>query len=625
MTDEHRATGDQDSGGIHEWVYIGIFIVVWALVHFLVGLFRFPEALAGGQLDSDGYFRLIRVQALVAEWDWFNTEIERSNWPFGEEIHWTRPLDLLIIALALPAKPFLGWDSAIALAGSVVSPICHAALCIGAVWAARPLIGGARSPLAMLLMLSMAGAFLYSVIGRADHHALLLLITLAALGGWMRALGDSGKDRHAVGVALVMALGIWVSPEALIPLAAIYLAGGVVWILHGNQVVRPNRLMSAVLLLGLAAALFVERPPSDWLAVEFDRISLPHLTMAALALSFWGVAGKMSRIGTSGRYSRVAAALVGGALTVAILLLIHPGFHQGPIAQADPVMGVIFFPYVQEMQSLFPRDWEKLVRVILYMGAPVMALVFALVYIIRRKLERTTLAAWLVLTSMLIVTIPLGVAQVRLVGYSGVAAALGLTGFLVVVLPLVNKRMTGWARRFARIGLMSAVIIGAPIFALLVGAVTLDPDEGEVESGQLSPEGCSVRALAPVLVEAAAGEGEKALVTSINRGPEILYRTGIPILSGPYHRNHEGMVALTDFLLAPEPETSRGIAMERQVGWVLLCPSADTWYSTRAPETSVIHLLVEDSPPPWLRRISVDRPGAEGFLLYSVVAETGGG
>lgn len=57
--------------------------------------------------------RLLRVERLIETGAWFDHTIPRSNAPYGETLHWTRPLDVLLVAGAAPLAPVLGWREAL--------------------------------------------------------------------------------------------------------------------------------------------------------------------------------------------------------------------------------------------------------------------------------------------------------------------------------------------------------------------------------------------------------------------------------------------------------------------------------------------------------------------------------
>src|SRR3546814_9831530 len=86
------------------------------------------------------YMRMVRVSELAQGWQWFDDTIARANAPYGDVLHWTRPFDLLILLLALPAGFVLEAEQALYLAGMIVSPLLQLATALLLIWALRPVI-----------------------------------------------------------------------------------------------------------------------------------------------------------------------------------------------------------------------------------------------------------------------------------------------------------------------------------------------------------------------------------------------------------------------------------------------------------------------------------------------------
>ena len=47
--------------------------------------------------DSDAYMRLQRVAELHTHGRWHDAQTQRTNAPNGETLHWTRPLDTMLL------------------------------------------------------------------------------------------------------------------------------------------------------------------------------------------------------------------------------------------------------------------------------------------------------------------------------------------------------------------------------------------------------------------------------------------------------------------------------------------------------------------------------------------------
>ncbi len=620
------------------------FAILWAVAMALVAVIRHPETLLGGQLDSDGYMRLVRIEELVQGWNWFENRIFRSNFPYSDVLHWTRPLDVLILLLAAPLAPFLGGSAAIQVAGTLVSPLLTLASCLALIWALAPITSRIVRALAAPALLIQPVFFAYGLAGRADHHALIGFLFVIVVGLVLRWTGELERGRAALATGLVCALGIWVSPEFLLPLALALLVGGLIWIRHGASGLAVNLALTGGLLLGLGLALMLERPPSDWLTVEYDRISVAHFTMAVLALGFWLVVSALAsrgeelgpaRTGPGGPLRRVAGVLGGGAATGLLLHLVHPDFFRGPWVSADPETQQIWLQHVQELRAIWPSSIAGLGEAIAILGlAPFVITVFAL-----RARKEVAPAPWLFLTLSSLLFFGLTLAQARWGLYIGVMLAIGMVVLLDHLLPLLDRRFGGLRRRALRLALIAVLVPGPVLLGYAISGLAGEAAELEASDATLSHGGadagadgaeaahgrgqCRLRRLAPLLQDpGVAGERRVTVLAHVDRGAEILYRTSHRILAGPYHRNLRGIGDIhRAFTLPPDDPVVRGILHEREVRLVLLCPEGDEGFLGRGGEGSTFHRLVRGPVPEWAEEIPLPEALHDsGFRLFRVTA-----
>ncbi len=93
----HAAHDGAHGFAVHALLFVAISTATLFLLAGLYGV-----SFAGRDLiDADGYMRVLRVQRLLETGRWLDGLMPRSNYPFGEVLHWTRPMDLLLLALAL--------------------------------------------------------------------------------------------------------------------------------------------------------------------------------------------------------------------------------------------------------------------------------------------------------------------------------------------------------------------------------------------------------------------------------------------------------------------------------------------------------------------------------------------
>jgi hypothetical protein len=603
--------------------HILVFLTAWVLTQVAVALVQSPEVFAGAQVDSDGYFRLMRVRVLLDGGGWYNETIPISNWPFGQELHWTRPLDVLIVLLALPWSLVVPMETALAIAGALVSPLLHAVLCLAGIWVIAPLVPGSVRFLAAAALLAHPGVMAYATVGRADHHVLVLLLSVVAIGAWIRALLEPDRPRWASWTGLAAAAAIWVSPEALVPLAAILASGGLAWVVRGARYSRTNLQVCLALGVGLCVSIAVERPPGEWLLAEYDRISAVHVLMALLAIGFWLVVNALSA-----RLTRVSGRVIvagsGGILTFATLFGLHPGFFLGPGAAMEPWLREFVFDSIAELQPIIGWSWEDFGRTVALLGLAPPVLWFAG----RSVLPGTDAGrsvGWYPVFAGVLLFVPMAAAQTRLVPYAGAILALAATGLLATLLAWTNRRYdAGLRRRFLRLGTMLAVLVGPLVLGGAISALGGGDDPSEAAG---SGENCLLGHAIHILEAERQGQnGPQVVAVAPNLGPALAYRTGDRIIAGLSHRSPEGLRDLFEFFRTSDMERAAELARVRELDVVLICPPLDrSLFGVGFPASLYSRLVDGVDAPSWLHPIPIDDERAGGFLGYRVVMTGGRG
>ena len=103
------------------------------------------------------------------------------------------------------------------------------------------------------------------------------------------------------------------------------------------------------------------------------------------------------------------------------------------------------------------------------------------------------------------------------------------------------------------------------------------------------------------------------------------FKTDVDVVAGPHHRNAQGMLDSHRIMAASSPEDALRGLREREIDFVAFCIT-ESWIPLVPPDSSgtFYNALVEDRPPPWLRRIPLEGIG-ESYRLYQVLegANTG--
>jgi len=324
----------------------GIRILFLLLVAGITGFFLWqvsPEVLQG-QLDGpDAYMRLVRVTRLVETGGWYDSAIPRSNAPFGETLHWTRPLDVLLLVGATLLRPFFSFPHALFWAGVFLSPVLLLFIGNLAAWASEPLAGREYRHLATIAVLTQVGVLQTTLPGRPDHHALHLLIFFLTLGAALRWVMEPFSARTSFLAGSWVGMGLWVGTEFLVPLGLLLGCGLFFWIRDGGEHAEKNRWFSLGLAAVLLLALLLEQPLSRLLVAELDKISIPHATLGILAVLFWTLLGKGfgNPQGMSQRRSRLLSALAAG--------LVAQNGGRGRVAAGPPRLCPERFPWLLDL------------------------------------------------------------------------------------------------------------------------------------------------------------------------------------------------------------------------------------------------------------------------------------
>ncbi|MBT6427416.1 MAG: hypothetical protein HOK30_07120, partial [Rhodospirillaceae bacterium] len=505
---------------------------------------RHDGAIFRGELhDSDSFMRLVRVANLIDGRDWYDHSIARANAPHGHTLHWSRPLDVLLLAGAAGLAPSMGWQDGLHLAGVWLSPLLHLLTLLALLWAARPLLPpsgllwlGLLFPLQLFLDFQFAP-------GRPDHHALILLLMVCALGIQIRAL----IDRRTVWAALlVLPLGlmVWVSVEGLLAAALAFAIYLFCWIRQGRPWARHGLVLAAGLAAMSILAVVAEHPSIDTFTPHLDVISIVYIVLFMLVMSAFAVATFIRPLWPG---------LIAFAAVPVIQLLIFPDFIGGPLAAQDPKFAAAIFAYAGETAPV-----GSIRGFLLYFGPALLALPHGLWRLTQARDRRP----WALITSGLVLYLPLAMLQVRWAPYVALLALPGYCAVLTTILAKIGGKV-GMVRIFgAAIGQTAVVLIFAFGFLLLTAQF---PNNQQV--GVKCPQNAMARYLAARFPQ------KQRILSYMTIAPAILYRGPHEVIATPYFRNAQGGRDTLNFFRAMEVETAFEIAERRNIDLVLTCPA----------------------------------------------------
>lgn len=599
--------------------YVLIFVLTLAVHGSFIMIGKTP-VLDGELIGLDTYLRLVRVTQLFETGAWFDHIMPRSNAPFGEVLIWTRPFDVVLLAGAWILEPFMGFKSALYWFGAWISPLLHATTALVLAWAVAPFFDRSLRILTAMMVVALPAVILNSLPGRPDHHAMIVLSFVVALGFAVRLLIRPYSRGLSFASGAAAGFGIWLSVEFLAILGAIYAATVIHWILAGGKNASKYLVFALGVVLMVATAVVLEYMPSSLMDAKFERISEVHLFIAVIALAFWWLIKFAERPGWAQSVkSRSVLACAGAAVALMAMLMVYPKFFGGPLVDVDPRFLALWSSRdITELQSLWPTDVQTLGWFMFYLGPALICVPFV-VWLLVCERDTPLWPGWLIVALALAMYLPLGVKHIRFAPFTEIP--------LLMILIVIFDRFQAWFQwradrligQLTRALVSAAILIGFFSSGVMITALqaAFEPPK-KIQVAKADPrESCILRNLAPSLNDPQGlGARIHTILGPIQVGPELLYRTRHRIIGMP-HRNGESVADTYEIFTATDDATSRPIIDRRGIDLILLCGNSGAVDSSRDPAEFHLRLL-NGKLPPWIRRLELP-PEAGGFRLFEVI------
>jgi hypothetical protein len=569
----------------------GAIALAGALMEILASGRSVALVLHGGLIDPDSFMRLVRIEQGIRLGHLLNM-VQRDDGGVPLLIEWSRLFDAVIVALAAPLVPWLGWHHALFVAGVATGPLSAGCFSAAAAFAIAPIAQRRwlwMVPLVGLLLPGLRGFATFGII----HYHIAQIAAVAATSGFALRAGMGRAAAYApCGIAGGVAL--WLMPETMPFVLLCFVGLGSVWLFQpiGAALLRLGLWFAAT----LAVALLLDPPHGGIMIAEIDRLSIVYATLG-LAVATAGIwLNRLDRWRLQAR--RRGSAGVAGALAVfALWLAVFPGVALGPYGVIPARDMAVFFGHMSETQPV-----DTLPEAAMLLGPGLLALAYTGYRAGRARRDHLHGVLWLLLSAGVALSLALTARFVIFQQYpAGFAAAL-----LPVALSEASIRWKAQPRRAAgaRIGAIGLVLIApyAPSFAV----AAIAPAAGA------KPPACRLRHIAPML----RAEAGAVVLSPPETVPELLYRTRIIAVGSLYQHGIAGYLRAWHAWRAPATTESTAFAAS-DATFVLFCPGGPhDPLADHAQPTALWSLLSTGHTPPWLIPIAQD--GANGFRLYRV-------
>lgn len=502
--------------------------------------------------DPDSYLHLVR------HWqgNWWQTGgwTDRINAPYGTVIHWTIPYDLFLWLIRAPLSLIVS-DSrqALAVAGAWSSAIpalisMHILYGFGRSYRDR-----ATGFVMAVLYMTAPPIMWYSCLGRADHHSLTLMCSVAFL---VLLHGQAMRPdwKRALLTGIVGALGIWTAPEIIPPMVA----GLGLWccwhVLEQRPLQPAHLLIGAGMVMVLGIGLLLDPPYGGVLRPDTDRLSLVFLFFGGLLNLFMMIALYANRWRMQPWY-RMAAIVVAGGLVGGIWLGLFPHALTGPIGMVSTDLRIRWLPFISEMRPI-----DKISAAIWFLSLGCMGLVVVVVRAVHLRAQPSVALFWASAGCVLLLGIFGGAMATRLSYFTALAA----------IMPL--SLLWGWLARSGIVVRVYAVLIVAVCQNVLGGWAELLEQKyaATSEASQSSQKAITCKS-ADFVRDKLNTLPPTIVMANQNAGSALLWWTHHDVIAAPYHRNEQGILDSIDFFGAKSVYTLSQITDRRQANVVVLC------------------------------------------------------
>ena len=97
--------------------------IIWFIIAIFLPWNSGDLPASGTLVDTDSYMRLVELERFWNGGGWFDHSNMRMNAPEGVTLHWTRPMDLILITLAAPLMLVMEAKQAFYWSGYFISPL----------------------------------------------------------------------------------------------------------------------------------------------------------------------------------------------------------------------------------------------------------------------------------------------------------------------------------------------------------------------------------------------------------------------------------------------------------------------------------------------------------------------
>lgn len=546
----------------------------------------------GTYLDADGYMRALRIYHWLLNPTFWEQPIIESNYPFGEILHWTRPMDILWSLFTLPFLNIGTLKDSIYIGGAFLSPVLGVLTIITLTYGLRRQFNVYLVILGVIFFITNPLIAPYFSPNRPDHHSLMLLLSTYAFSltlCWLK----KRQNRYLRLIGITLALATFTAIEGLFIYACLL---GFFLFLYSfkNISLLPSVKISKYYAWALSVFWFLNPPYQGWLYPDNGRISILFVTISwFLFANLWIL--NVSHIHTT-KLKILCLITSGLGALLAIVAIFGPKIFNSPL---DSELQKIWSFQISEMQSI--KNVCLLPAISLY-SLGFAALVLNIYMLRFRPYYRLMVLNFCFGLPIYILTL----SAIRFNNYIhlySILPCISLIDMLYKRSPFAHNKATEfpaylWGISFA---IMTIEIISAyPISYFL--------SKKELKEPIYSPIICQN-------VQKTGG----TLVTSVFLSPKYIWKCDVNTIGTTYHRNRQGIIDNYKILHTTNDGDIIPLLLKHQVSQILLFSNLEADFEgkdqPKAEKELYYRLINRQNIPVYLEEIPYQQKNVRHYRL----------
>ena len=542
--------------------------------------------------DADGYMRALRIHHWLLNPTFWEQPILESNYPFGEILHWTRPMDILWSLFTLPFLHLGNLKDSIFIGGVFLSPTLGVLTIITLAYGLRRQFNVYLVVIGCVFFIANPLIAPYFSPDRPDHHSLMLLLSTYAFSltlCWLK----KRQNRYLRLIGITLALATFTAIEGIIIYACLLVFFLSLYCFK-NISLLPTVKISKYYAWALTLFWFLNPPYQGWLYPDNGRISILFVTLSwCVFTSFWIL--NLSHIHTT--KLKILCLITSGLGSLLVLIAIFgPKIFSSPL---DLELQQIWSFQISEMQSI--KSLSLLPAISLF-SLGIAALLLNIYMLRFRPWNRLMILN-------LCFGIPLYILTLSAIRFNNYIHLYSILPYIALIDMLYKKSP------FAH---NKSTEFPAYLWAIFFGILFFETISAYPLSYFLSKRELKEPLYSPIIYQNVKKTGG-TLVTSVFLSPLYMWHCDINTVGTTYHRNRQGIIDNNKILQATNDGEIIPLLLKHQVSQLLLFSNQLADYQTKKqnpPKKELYYrLITRQNIPAYLEEIPYQQKNVRHYRL----------